>query len=164
MTLLVFQCTASPGCGKKSPAFGSPEWSAAKDFAVMMLLTGGNRYAAQELWLRKVRIHMEAPPEARCGCKCSQGSPAGRGPPTESGSSSPGAVRAQAGDGRPAREARAQPETAKCGRVRAHRQLRLLAGQPSRALRCRLDGVCECRVQALDRFLIAAEVQNPCAR
>ena len=30
------------------------EWSAAKDFAVMMLLTGGNRcYAAQELWLRK---------------------------------------------------------------------------------------------------------------
>ena len=42
-----------------SPAFGSPEWSAAKDFAVLMLLTGGNRYAAQELWLRKVRIHTE---------------------------------------------------------------------------------------------------------
>ena len=44
-----------------SPAFGTPEWSAAKDFAVLMLLTGGNRYAARELWLRKVRIHMEAP-------------------------------------------------------------------------------------------------------
>jgi len=26
----------------------------------MMLLTGGNRYAAQELWLRKVRIGMPA--------------------------------------------------------------------------------------------------------
>ena len=47
-----------------SPAFGTPEWSAAKDFAVLMLLTGGNRYAAQELWLRRVRIHMEAPPDA----------------------------------------------------------------------------------------------------
>ena len=43
-----------------SPALGTPEWSAAKDFAVMMLLTGGNRYAAQELWLRKVRIGMPA--------------------------------------------------------------------------------------------------------
>ena len=30
-----------------SPAFGTPEWSAAKDFAMLMLLTGGNRYAAQ---------------------------------------------------------------------------------------------------------------------
>ena len=28
---------------------------------MLMLLTGGNRYAARELWLRKVRIHMEAP-------------------------------------------------------------------------------------------------------
>ena len=35
-----------------SPPFGTPEWSAAKDFAVLMLRTGGNRYAAQELWLR----------------------------------------------------------------------------------------------------------------
>ena len=43
-----------------TPALGTPEWSAAKDFAVMMLLTGGNRYAAQELWLRKVRIGMPA--------------------------------------------------------------------------------------------------------
>ena len=43
-----------------SPALGTPEWSAAKDFAVMMLLTGGSRYVAQELWLRKVRIGMPA--------------------------------------------------------------------------------------------------------
>ena len=43
-----------------SPAFGTPEWLAAKDFAMLMLLTGGNRYAAQELWLRKVRIGMPA--------------------------------------------------------------------------------------------------------
>ena len=47
-----------------SPAFGTPEWSAAKDFAMLMLLTGGNLYAARELWLRKVRIHTEAPPDA----------------------------------------------------------------------------------------------------
>ena len=32
-----------------------------KDFRTMMLLTGGNRFAAQNLWLRKVRSHMEAP-------------------------------------------------------------------------------------------------------
>ena len=44
-----------------SPAFGSPEWSAAKDFAMLMLLAGGDRLAAQDLWLRKVRIHLEAP-------------------------------------------------------------------------------------------------------
>ena len=29
-----------------------------------MLLTDGNRKAAQQLWLRKVRIHREAPPDA----------------------------------------------------------------------------------------------------
>eukprot|EP00964_Phaeocystis_antarctica_P044360 scaffold25499_cov63-Phaeocystis_antarctica.AAC.1 len=48
---------------------------------------------------------------ARCGCKCSQGSPAGRGPPTEAGSGS-GTGRAQAEDGRPDRSPRAQPEAA----------------------------------------------------
>ena len=31
----------------------------------MMLLTGGDRKAAQRLWLRKVRIHMEAPQSSR---------------------------------------------------------------------------------------------------
>ena len=47
-----------------SHAHGSPWWSAEKDFALLMLLTGGNRQAAQRLWLRKVRIHREAPPDA----------------------------------------------------------------------------------------------------
>ena len=37
-----------------------------KQLAVLdiMLLTDGNRKAAQQLWLRKVRIHREAPPDA----------------------------------------------------------------------------------------------------
>ena len=43
-------------CRLKQSFFAPFEWSAAKDFAMLMLLTGGNRYAAQELWLRKVRI------------------------------------------------------------------------------------------------------------
>ena len=47
-----------------SPAHGSPGWSAEKEFALLMLLTDGNRKAAQRLWLRKVRIHREAPPDA----------------------------------------------------------------------------------------------------
>ena len=45
-----------------SHAFGSPTWSAEKDFALLMLLSGGNRKAAQQLWLRKGRIR--APPGA----------------------------------------------------------------------------------------------------
>ena len=47
-----------------SPAHGSPGWAAEKEFALLMLLTDGNRKAAQRLWLRKVRIHREAPPDA----------------------------------------------------------------------------------------------------
>ena len=47
-------------CRLKQSFFAPFEWSAAKDFAMLMLLTGGNRYAAQELWLRKVRIGMPA--------------------------------------------------------------------------------------------------------
>ena len=47
-----------------SPAHGSPWWSAEKEFALLVLLTDGNRKAAQRLWLRKVRIHREAPPDA----------------------------------------------------------------------------------------------------
>ena len=54
-------CNESP---MSSHAHGSPWWSAEKDFALLMLLTGGNRKAAQRLWLRKVRIHREAPPDA----------------------------------------------------------------------------------------------------
>ena len=47
-----------------SPAHGSPWWSAEKEFALLMLLTDGNRKAAQRLWLRKLRIHREAPLDA----------------------------------------------------------------------------------------------------
>ena len=47
-----------------SPAHGSPRWAAEKEFALLMLLTDGNRKAAQQLWLRKVRVHREAPPDA----------------------------------------------------------------------------------------------------
>jgi hypothetical protein len=39
-------------------------WAAEREFALLMLLTDGNRKAAQQLWLRKVRIHREAPPGA----------------------------------------------------------------------------------------------------
>ena len=69
----------------------------------MMLLTGGDRKAAQRLWLRKVRIHMEAPQSSREQPLADSRTPAGSGP---------GTGRAQAGDDRPAREARAQPDPA----------------------------------------------------
>ena len=42
-----------------SPAFGTPEWAGAKEYAVLMRLAGGNRFAVQELWLRKGRNHTE---------------------------------------------------------------------------------------------------------
>ena len=93
-----------------SPAFGTPEWSAAKDFAVLMLLTGGNRYAARELWLRKVRIHMEAPPGAGASAPRAAQQVAGRRPKP---APAPGPGRAETEDGRPAREARAQPDQKK---------------------------------------------------
>ena len=93
-----------------SPAFGTPEWSAAKDFAVLMLLTGGNRYAARELWLRKVRIHMEGPPGAGASAPKAAQQVAGRRPKP---APAPGPGRAETEDGRPAREARAQPDQKK---------------------------------------------------
>ena len=58
---------------------------------------------------------------ARCGCKCSQGSSAGRGPPTEAGSGL-GTGRAQAEDGRPARR-----------RERSERSQKRLNHRPRRA-------------------------------
>ena len=93
-----------------SHAFGSPTWSAEKDFALLMLLAGGNRKAAQQLWLRKGRIR--APP----GAGAQQSAPkaaqqVARASTTQAGSS-PGTGRAEAGDGSPAREARAQPAAA----------------------------------------------------
>ena len=74
---------------------GSPWWSGG----------GGLRAAdaAQRFWLRKVRIHMEAPQSSRAQPLADSRTPAGSGP---------GTGRAQAGDGRPAREARAQPDPA----------------------------------------------------
>ena len=97
-----------------SHAHGSPWWSAEKEFALLMLLTGGNRKAAQRLWLRKVRIHREAPPDAGASAPKAARQDKGRQP-------TPAPARAQpqyrpwpvpkplAGDGRPAREARGRP-------------------------------------------------------
>ena len=68
-----------------SPAHGSPWWSAEKEFALLMLLTDGNRKAAQQLWLRKVRVHREAPPDA-----------AGSAPKAATAKPQPAPARAQA--------------------------------------------------------------------
>ena len=38
----------------------SAEWSARRELALLLGLTSGNRYAAQQLWLRKERIKAEA--------------------------------------------------------------------------------------------------------
>ena len=44
-----------------SPALrGSAEWSARRELALLLGLTRGNHYAAQELWLRKESIKAEA--------------------------------------------------------------------------------------------------------
>ena len=44
-----------------SPALrGSAEWSARREVALLLGLTRGNHYAAQQLWLRKERIKAEA--------------------------------------------------------------------------------------------------------
>ena len=61
------------------PLRGTAEWSAAREVALLLGLTGGNRYAAQQLWLRKERIKAEAsqvasaaPPQASqqpAGCR-----------------------------------------------------------------------------------------------
>ena len=50
-----------------------------------MLLTDGNRKAAQQLWLRKVRVHREAPPDA-----------AGSAPKAATAKPQPAPARAQA--------------------------------------------------------------------
>ena len=63
-----------------SPAFGTPEWAGAKEYAVLMQLAGGNRFAAQELWLRKGRNHTEAPPDAGASAPRAAQQVAGRRP------------------------------------------------------------------------------------
>ena len=47
---------------------------------MLMLLTGGDRLAAQELWLRKVRIHLEAPQGAGASAPKAAQQVAGRRP------------------------------------------------------------------------------------
>jgi hypothetical protein len=41
------------------PLRGTAEWSANREVALLLGLAGGNRYAAQQLWLRKERIKAE---------------------------------------------------------------------------------------------------------
>ena len=51
-----------------SPALrGSAEWSARREVALLLGLTRGNLYAAQQLWLRKERIKAEASQVASAG-------------------------------------------------------------------------------------------------
>ena len=44
------------------PLRGTAEWSATREVALLLGLTGGNRYAAQQLWLRNTRSKHEACP------------------------------------------------------------------------------------------------------
>ena len=49
------------------PLHGTAEWSANREVALLLGLTGENRYAAQQLWLRKERIKAEASQLASAG-------------------------------------------------------------------------------------------------
>ena len=49
------------------PLRGTAEWSANREVALLLGLAGGNRYAAQQLWLRKERIKVEATQVASAG-------------------------------------------------------------------------------------------------
>ena len=49
------------------PLRGSPEWSARREAEVLLLLTGGNHYAAQRLWLQREREKVEASLHASAG-------------------------------------------------------------------------------------------------
>ena len=88
------------------PLRGTAEWSANREVALLLGLTGGNRYAAQQLWLRKERI-IQGGGLAICECRISAGKPAACRLPSRAGSCL-GTGRAQAEDGRPAR-----PESAR---------------------------------------------------
>jgi hypothetical protein len=126
-----------------SPAHGSPGWSAAKEFALLMLLTDGNRKAAQQLWLRKVRIHREAPPDAGASALPRQPQPNpsrlqpehGPCPSWRRPPSSRGASAARSGCARStsrARSGRACGSQAGCWRGGADRALTEHAGQSCR--------------------------------
>ena len=61
-----------------SPALrGSAEWSARREVALLLGLTRGNCYAAQQLWLRKERIKAEASQVASAGAPQASQQPAG---------------------------------------------------------------------------------------
>ena len=59
------------------PLRGTAEWSANREVALLLGLTGGNRYAAQQLWLRKERIKAEASQFASAGSPQASQQPAG---------------------------------------------------------------------------------------
>ena len=59
------------------PLRGTAEWSAAREVALLLGLSGGNRYAAQQLWLRKERIKAEASQFASAGSPQASQQPAG---------------------------------------------------------------------------------------
>ena len=59
------------------PLRGTAEWSANREVALLLGLTGGNRYAAQQLWLRKERIKAEASQFASAGAPQASQQPAG---------------------------------------------------------------------------------------
>ena len=59
------------------PLCGTAEWSATREVALLLGLTGGNRYAAQQLWLRKERIKAEASQFASAGSQQASQQPAG---------------------------------------------------------------------------------------
>ena len=61
-----------------SPALrGSAEWSARRELALLLGLTRGNHYAAQQLWLRKESIKAEASQGASAGAPQASQQPAG---------------------------------------------------------------------------------------
>ena len=59
------------------PLRGTAEWSATREVALLLGLTGGNRHAAQQLWLRKERIKAEASQFVSAGSQQASQQPAG---------------------------------------------------------------------------------------
>ena len=59
------------------PLRGTAEWSAKREVALLLGLAGGNRHAAQQLWLRKERIKAEASQFASAGSPQASQQPAG---------------------------------------------------------------------------------------
>ena len=59
------------------PLRGTAEWSAKREVALLLGLAGGNRHAAQQLWLRKERIKAEASQFASAGAPQASQQPAG---------------------------------------------------------------------------------------